>query len=173
MSPLENAFAGLQSQDKVHWDEELLSYFRKRQAALESHKSITLPQPDDQIWIVTDASVTRYGIGSTLYITRDGKLWLAGFFSAKIRKQQVNWLPCEVEALCISASVKHFSPYIIQSKYQACLLTYIFAQFISQISTFRLIKTFFKRVKFFQCYTIFSSILTTILYTDVMHNICI
>ena len=59
---------------------------------------------------------------STLYITRDGKLLLAGFFSAKIRKQQVNWLPCEVEALCIAASVKHFSPYIIQSKYQACIL---------------------------------------------------
>ena len=47
---------------------------------------------------------------------------MAGFFSAKLRKHQVNWLPCEVEALCI-ASVKHFSPYIIQSKYQPCLLT--------------------------------------------------
>ena len=49
--------------------------------------------------------------------------------------------------------------------------TYIFAQFISQISTFRLIKAFFKRVKFFQCYTIFLSILSTILNTDVMHTV--
>ena len=40
-----------------------------------------------------------------------------------LRKHQVNWLPCEVEALCIAASVKHFSPYIIQSNHQPCLLT--------------------------------------------------
>ena len=33
------------------------------------------------------------------------------------------WLPCEVEVLSISAAVKHFSPYIIQSKHTACVLT--------------------------------------------------
>ena len=105
------------------WDEELLLQFQKAKAALERHRSITLPQPDGQIWIVTDTSVTRHGIGSTLNITRNDKLLLAGFFSAKLRKHQVNWLPCEVEALYIAAAVKHFSPYIIQSKHQACLLT--------------------------------------------------
>ena len=39
---------------------------------------------------------------------------LAGFFSAQLRKHQVRWLPCEIEALGIAAAVKHFAPYIAQ-----------------------------------------------------------
>ena len=48
---------------------------------------------------------------------------LAGFFSAKMKKYQVTWLPCEVEALSIATAIKHFSPYIIQSSKQTCVLT--------------------------------------------------
>ncbi|CAG2223099.1 unnamed protein product [Mytilus edulis] len=91
--------------------------------SLSSRKAITLPKCSDQLWIVTDGSVTKRGIGATLYINRDGKVSLAGFFSAKLRKHQVLWLPCEIEALSIAASVKHFSPFIIQSKLQANVLT--------------------------------------------------
>ena len=54
---------------------------------------------------------------------RDNKLLLAGFFSAKTRQHQVTWLPCEVEALSIASAIKHFAPYIIQSKFQTCVLT--------------------------------------------------
>ena len=53
---------------------------------------------------------------------RDEKIHLAGFFSAKLRKHQVTWLPCEIEALCIAAAVKHFSAYIIQSTQRTCVL---------------------------------------------------
>lgn len=38
---------------------------------------------------------------------------LAGFFCAKLQKRQLTWLPCEIEALCIAAAVKHFSPYML------------------------------------------------------------
>ncbi|CAC5377269.1 unnamed protein product [Mytilus coruscus] len=82
-----------------------------------------LPKCSDQLWIVTNGSVTKHGIGVTLYINRDGKVSLAGFFSAKLRKHQVLWLPYEIEALSIAASVKHFSPFLIQSKLQANVLT--------------------------------------------------
>lgn len=44
------------------------------------------------------------------------------FFSAKLRKNQVSWLPCEVEALSIAAAITHFSPYIIQTHHRACVL---------------------------------------------------
>ena len=77
----------------------------------------------DQLWIVTDSSVVKRGIGATLYVTRNNRLSVAGFFSAKLKKHQVTWLPCKIEALGIAASVKHFSPFIIQSKHQACLHT--------------------------------------------------
>ena len=123
IAPLDTAIAGLQSQDRVPWTDELFKHFSNAQEALTSHKSITLPQPSDQLWIVTDGSVSKHGIGATLYGSRNNKLLLAGFFSAKLRKHQVTWLPCEVEALSISAAVKHFSPYIIQSKHTACVLT--------------------------------------------------
>ena len=97
--------------------------FTQAQKALAENRAITLPRSSDQLWIVTEASVRKRGIGATLYVTRDDQLRLAGFFSAKLRKHQVTWLPCEVEALCIAAAVKHFSPFIIQSKVSACVLT--------------------------------------------------
>ena len=48
---------------------------------------------------------------------------LAGFFSTKLRGSQLTWLPCEVEALAIPFTTKHFSPYLIQSHHNACILT--------------------------------------------------
>jgi hypothetical protein len=80
-------------------------------------------KPSDKLWIVTDGSVTKRGIGATLYVSRHQTLLLAVFFSAKLRKHQVNWLPCEIEALSIAAAVKHFSPFIIQSHHSACITT--------------------------------------------------
>ena len=122
-SPLESAIAGYQFQDKNVWTDDLYQKFYSAQKALSTHKSITLPRADDQIWIVTDGSVTRQGIGATMYVSRENKLLLAGFFSAKLRKHQVTWSPCEIEALSIAAAIKHFSPYIIQSTHNTCLLT--------------------------------------------------
>ena len=48
------------------------------------------------------------GIAATLYVSRNNKLLLSGFFSAKLRGRQVSWLPCEIEALSIVAATKHF-----------------------------------------------------------------
>ena len=103
--------------------ETFQSLFHAAQRALSTHKSIVHPRPSDLLWLVTDGSVTQRGLGATLYVTRDGDLRLAGFFSAKLRKHQVTWLPCEVEALYIAAAVKHFSPYIIESEHHATVLT--------------------------------------------------
>ena len=123
ISPLENVIAGLKSQEKLNWTDELCDHFAAAQKSLGTNRSITLPKPSDQLWIVTDGSVGKHGIGATLYVDRNDKLLLAGFFSAKLRKHQVTWLPCEIEALSIAAAVKHYSPYIIQSKLKVCLLT--------------------------------------------------
>ena len=123
IDPLDTAISGKQSRDKLDWDANLSSSFARAQAALMQNKCIVLPQPSDQLWIVTDGSVKCHGIGATLYVTRGGKPQLAGFFSAKLKKHQVSWLPCEVEALGIATAIKHYSPFIIQSKHQACVLT--------------------------------------------------
>ena len=86
-------------------------------------KDIVLPRRSDQLWIVTNGSVSKYGIVAKLYAMRDEKILVAVFFSAKLRKHQVTWLPCEIEALYIAAAVKHFSAYIVQSTQRTCVLT--------------------------------------------------
>ena len=123
VDPLKSSLADLQSHDHIQWDDNLRQKFIAAQDALHTHKSIVLPHASDQLWIVTDGSVTQRGLGATLYVTRQDSLLLAGFFSPKLRKHQVTWLPCEVEALSIAAAIKHFSPFIIQSKHRACVLT--------------------------------------------------
>ena len=54
---------------------------------------------------------------------RNDTLKLARFFSAKLRGRQIDWLPCEIEALSIAAAVKHFSAYIIQSNHTTSILS--------------------------------------------------
>ena len=121
LSPLEKCIAGKESTDKLDMSEELLLSFKDAQGALKNNKAIVLPTTHDQLWIVTDGSFG--GIGATMYCVRNGKLCLAGFFSAKLRERQATWLPCEIEALAIASAIKHFSPYLIQSQHNACVLT--------------------------------------------------
>ena len=123
LAPPDDATAGRQSKEAIVWTDELRSSFQNAQRALSSARTITLPRPDDQLCIVTDGAVREPGLGATLYVTRKGNLHLAGFFSAKLRGAQTAWLPCEVEALSIAAATKHFSPYIVQSSKNTCVLT--------------------------------------------------
>ena len=123
LSPLDDAVAGCESLSKISWTEDLCAHFERAQKFLASSKVITLPRPSDQLWIVTDGAVKNHGVGATLYITRGSKVYLSGFFSAKLRGRQMTWIPCEVEALSIAVATKHFSPFIIQSVNKACILT--------------------------------------------------
>ncbi len=123
LAQLDDSVAGRQSSDPLAWTDGLRHAFQEAQTGLKTAKTITLPRPSDQLWVVTDGAVKDHGLGATLYVTRDGKLFLAGFFSAKLRKRQMTWIPCEIEALCIASAVKHFSPFIIQSDNKAVVLT--------------------------------------------------
>ena len=123
LAPLDTVCAGRDSPESIEWTEDLTAVFTRAQKALRAHKAVVLPRPDDQLWIVTDGSVKLRGIGATFYVTRNNRTHLAGYFSAKLRKNQVNWLPCEVEALGIAAAVKHFAPFIRQSNKPVTVLT--------------------------------------------------
>ena len=123
LGPFDDICAGQLSCTQIVWNENKLELFKKAQKALSNNKAITIPRPSDKLWIVTDGSVKENGIGSTLYVNRNDKTLLAGFFSAKTKNHQVRWLPCEMEALSIATSIKHFSPYIIQSIHKTNLLT--------------------------------------------------
>ena len=123
MQPLDQEVTGRQSNETVTWTDALLESFHSAQSALKSCKVVTLPRPSDTLWIVTDGAVKEGGMGATLYILRHDQLLLAGFFSARLCKHQVTWLPCEVEALLIATAVNHFAPYIIQAAERTHVLT--------------------------------------------------
>jgi hypothetical protein len=124
LSKFEDTIAGCDSKDLLVWTDDLHSTFARAQEALPSHKVITLPRPSDQLWIVTDGALRKLCLGATLYVERNGKLFLAVWvFSVKLRTNQRHWLPCEIEALSIAAAIKHYSPFIIQSQLPACILT--------------------------------------------------
>ena len=98
LSPLESITAGKSSADKLAWAEHEINAFNMAKEALSTSKSIVIPKSSDQLWIVTDTACRKPGVAATLYVTRNDKPQIAGFFSSKLQKTQLDWLPCEVEA---------------------------------------------------------------------------
>ena len=124
LAPLEKTIVGNRSgNEEIQWTDELLKAFQKAQEALKDSKALTIPTPDDQLWIVTDASVQPGAVGATLYTVRDGKPKLAEFFNAKLPAFQSRWLPCEVEGIAIGTALHHFAQYILESKHKPQVLT--------------------------------------------------
>ena len=115
LSGLEDSIKGLQGSECVNWSDDLLSIFTQSQSALKSPAILTIPIPSDQMSMTVDASPLNKGLGATLYVNRDGKRCIAEFYSFKLKDHQLNWYPCELEALAIAAGVEHFSPYICNS----------------------------------------------------------
>ena len=73
-----NIVAGKESWDPVISDKSFSIAFQQAHETLSSCEVITFPQPDDYLRIVTYGAVT-YGVGTTLYIAKQGKPRLAGF----------------------------------------------------------------------------------------------
>ncbi len=113
LSPLEEMIVGKQKHDKLQWSESALSSFHAAQSALQNTPAICLPKSSDHLLIVHDGC--NLGIGSILFVKRNNELLLGSFFSAKLKGHHRNWLPCEIEALSITASINHFSPIIRES----------------------------------------------------------
>ena len=60
---------------------------------------------------------------AALYVTRNGKPALAGYFNSTLKKGHSKNTPCEMEALAIGLAIKHFSYYITQSENRTRILT--------------------------------------------------
>ena len=129
LDKLEAMTANNKSSDILQWTDSLLAEFSKAQKSLSTNKVIKIPRRNEQLWIVPDGAqrCPGPGIAATLYSTDDingqCKPQLAGFFSAKLKSNQSQWQPCEIEGLAIACAVNHWSPYIIQSMHKACVLT--------------------------------------------------
>ena len=121
LKPLEEMCAGKESTEKIMWSEEQSAVFKKAKDHLKSAKQVVLPKRTEALHLVTDAS--SMGIAATLFVVRDKKLNVCGYFSAALKPHQAKLLPCEQEALAISVGLKHFSYHVVQSTVQATVLT--------------------------------------------------
>ena len=121
LSALDELIAGKQKKDGISWNDNSLVAFKSAQQALVNTPSICLPKPEDELMIVHDGCCQ--GIGSILFVRRDKKIYLGHYFSAKLKTHHLKWLPCEIEALSITASINHFAPLIRESKNITQILT--------------------------------------------------
>ena len=121
--PLEDAIKGKEPKEQINWSEELSTAFLKSKQAIASNKAVTVPRPDDHLSIITDASVRPGAVSATLYVIRDNKRLLGGFYNSKLPNFQKKWLPCELEGLAISLALNHFSAYILNSNHRPQVLT--------------------------------------------------
>ena len=123
LAPLENAIKGLNGRDCVKWTDELAEDFKKAKVPLSSPNSIVIPKVDDKLIVTVDASPLNNGLGATLFVSCREKRSCAGHFSFKLKQHHVKWLPCEAEALAITAAVSHFAPFIKNSSHSTQILT--------------------------------------------------
>ena len=73
LSEFETLVSACLSQERIVWSDERIVKFSQAQAHLIKNQSIALHRADDKLWIVIDGSVTKKGLGATLYISRDEK----------------------------------------------------------------------------------------------------
>ena len=123
LAPLDKVCATGSSNDRIQWTSDLEDTFFKAKEHLKQAKTLTLPRKEDHLQIITDAATIPAGLAASLFVLRGGKPYLAGLFNARKTSSQAGWLACELEALGIASSVKHFSPYIIQSEHVTEVLT--------------------------------------------------
>ena len=98
LSPLYQIVAGRTSYEKIIWSDTLLTSFTHAQDGLKHHKSVVLPKPSDQLWIVTDGAVKNHGVGATLYVN---KLHLAGFLVQSYGNAKSQGFPVKLRLLVL------------------------------------------------------------------------
>ena len=125
VAPFDSLAGNRPASEKVQWSDESIVAFKEAQKYLSKACTITMPRRSDKLWIVLDATTKSPAVGATLYIDRgnNNSFKVAGFFSAKVKGHQIDWLPCEREALAIASAIKYFQPFIVQSDHQVVVLT--------------------------------------------------
>ena len=122
--PLEQMLSGNPAPNtKLVWSPEQLHAFELAKSALKDAQSVVLPKPEDELQIITDGALQPTAVGAVLYVIREGKPLLGGFFNSKLPLFQRRWLPCEIEGVSIGAALNHFAPYILQSDHKPTVIT--------------------------------------------------
>ena len=102
---------------KVDWSPEMETAFLKICESLSHTCMLTIPLPDDQMSIVSDAS--GGGIGGVVQVKR-GETWeAAAFYSHQTRGAEHHYSATELEALALVETIRHFAYYLYGRPFQA------------------------------------------------------
>ena len=125
MDPFDRLTAGVKDgKMEVVWTPELIEHFQNATRKInDSVQFLTLPQQQEQLIIMPDATIKNPAIGFTLNVMREGRLLPVIFYSFKLQDSQKNWWPCEQEALAVAAAIKKCSHYILNSTKPTLILT--------------------------------------------------
>ena len=95
---------------KVLWTEEMESAFIHIRECISKACILTIPLPEDDMSIVTDAS--GLGIGGVLQVRRYSKWEAAAFYSRQTRGAEQRYSATELEALTLVETIRHFGYYL-------------------------------------------------------------
>ena len=95
---------------KVEWTKEMESAFHLICESISNACSLTIPLPEDEMSIVTDAAGS--GIGGVLQVQWKGIREAAAFFSRQTKGLERRYSATELEALALVEMVKHFAYYL-------------------------------------------------------------
>lgn len=125
MDPFDRFVAGLTDQKaEIIWTDDLIKAFQyATQQIQHSTRYLTLPRKEEQLIIMTDATVKNPAIGFTLNVMRNEKMLPVLFYSFKLTDHQKNWFPCERECLALATAIKKCAHYILEAETPTLVLT--------------------------------------------------
>ena len=123
------------STDEIVWTEETNHAFKEIQKILKDPQTITIPRPQDQKYIIPDATTKAPAFGAVLMVnqkdetTGEDHLKVGGYFNMKLKE---GLYPCEAEAQGIDRASEHWdhysresiNPTIILSDSDPCVRSY-------------------------------------------------
>ena len=121
MSPFEKLCAGKESKATIEWTESLQEDFKTSKTAAEHNiKTLALPSPDEQLFIVPDAACRdseskKPALGFILFVHKEPKAEPVMFVSWRMGDDYWTWSPCELEGLGASIAVEKCSFFILRS----------------------------------------------------------
>ncbi len=110
LSSMLSPAVALKAPQGVVWTEGMTAAFRELKLSLCNHVVLTIPGPEDEFVLYTDASGD--GIGGCLHVNRSDGEEPVAFYSRQLRPAERNYSVTELESLAIVASINHFEYHV-------------------------------------------------------------
>jgi len=94
----------------VAWTSEMDQAFSNICGMVSMSSELVIPDPEDVLSLVTDAS--GKGLGAVLQVQRDGEWKAAAFYSRQTRGPERRYFASELEVLAAVEAIRQFSPYL-------------------------------------------------------------